>query len=301
MPIVHKLRALITGKIAGTLLLLPPALVPGQPASRATSSSDSTQEAIHRAQRQVTAYLTELADLHCAETVIQDKLSPNGHVEASERAKYDYLIMISGSGDEFQMNESRIESSTSRGKPAQLPMLVTNGIATILLVFHPYYQDSFKFDIGNDETMDGRLATPVAFTHVAGRRSPAALALRGREYPLELQGTAWLDKQSGEVLKVDASLQREMSDVGLSSLRIHVEYKPTELSRNSRPLMLPTLAVVEVTTPRQHWRNTHIFEEYKSFSADAEQISSVKVHPDDAGAAATDPPRAVSPNAKEKP
>ena len=73
-------------------------------------------------------------------------------------------------------------------------MLVTNGIATVLLVFHPYYRDSFKFEIGPDEMVNGKPAIPVHFTHIPGRRTPAALALRGREYPLDLEGTAWLDR-----------------------------------------------------------------------------------------------------------
>ncbi len=41
-----------------------------------------------------------------------------------------------------------------------------------------------------------RTLIPIHFEHIKGRRTPAALALRGREYPLELKGTAWLNKQS---------------------------------------------------------------------------------------------------------
>jgi len=240
-----------------------------------TSGQAGVSSPADLAQREVTAYLAKLADIHCTESVTQEKIAGNGHVEASERAKYDYLIMINGSGDDFQLNESRIESYASRHKP--LPMLVTNGFSTVLLVFHPYYRDSFQFQAGTDEKVGGRLAVPIHFSHIQGRRSPAALALRGREYPLELEGTAWLDKQTGEVVKMDAGLQHDMGDVGLRSLKVHVEYKPTSLGKNSEPLTLPTLAVVDVTTPRQHWRNTHVFDSYKSFSTDAEPEPNVKI------------------------
>src|SRR5579862_848910 len=172
-----------------------------------------TNSAIDRAQKQITAYLDKLADFHCTESVTQQKLNPNGHIEATEHAKYDYLIMMNGTGDEFQLNESRIEAANARGKQTQLPMLVTNGVATVLLVFHPYYRDSFTFEAGAEENVDGHTAIPVHFAHIAGRRTPAALALRGREYPLELEGTAWLDQQSGEVVKVEANLQHDMTDV----------------------------------------------------------------------------------------
>jgi hypothetical protein len=247
--------------------------------AESAATASATEATIAQAQHQITAYLDKLADLHCTESVTQEKISPSGHVEATERGKYDYLIMMSGSGDEFQLNESRIESASAHNKQLQLPMLVTNGVATVLLVFHPYYRDGFTFEADSPEAVNGTFAIPVHFAHIAGRRTPAALALRGREYPLELQGTAWLDSRTGEVLKVDASLLHDMSDVGLRSLNIHVEYKPLTPGKDVGPLTLPALAVVDVTTPRQHWRNTHVFENYRGFSIEAEQDPNVKVKP----------------------
>jgi hypothetical protein len=269
--------------------------------SAAFSAGQATPapSAIDQAQRQVTAYLAKLADLHCTESVVQEKLAHNGHVEATERAKYDYLIMIDGNGDSLSLNESRIESAPSPHK--QLPMLVTNGFSTALLVFHPYYRDSFQFETSAEETVNGKPALPIHFVHVPGRRTPAALALRGREYPLELQGTAWLDKQSGDVVKLDATLLSDMSDVGLRSMNVHVEYKSTNLGKTSANMPLPALAVVDVTTLRQHWRNTHIFDTYKTFSTDAEQDPNVKVHAETATAANDNTAAATSTETKEKP
>ena len=230
----------------------------------------------------------------------QEKISPSGHVEATERGKYDYLIMMSGSGDEFQLNESRIEAASAHKRQVQLPMLVTNGVATVLLVFHPYYRDGFSFEADNPETVNGSVAIPVHFTHIAGRRTPAALALRGREYPLELQGTAWLDSRTGEVLKVQASLLHDMSDVGLRSLQILVEYKPLTPGKEVGPLTLPAMAVVDVTTPRQHWRNTHVFDNYRSFSIEAEQDPNVKVKPAESSPDGASSPEANPNTSKEK-
>jgi len=76
---------------------------------------------------------------------------------------------------------------------------------------------------------------------------------------------------------IDASLERDMSDIGLRSLHIHVEYKPAEVGNKVSTFDLPALAVVDVTTPRQHWRNTHVFDAYKSFSIDVEQDPNVKI------------------------
>lgn len=245
----------------------------------ASTPADSAN-AITLAQNQITAYLAQLADLHCTETVTQQKLGPNGHVLASEHDKFDYLIMMAGNADGFQLNESRVEEPGSRHKLPAASMLITNGVATVLLVFHPYYRDGFEFKTLPEESLDGKPAIPIHFTHIPGRRTPAALALRGREYPLDLEGTAWLDEASKQVVKVEADLSRDMSDIGLKSLKIHVEYKPEALPGNDVRMNLPTVAVVDVTTPKQHWRNTHTFDNYKGFSTDVEQNPDVKIHSD---------------------
>ncbi len=230
------------------------------------------------AQEQVAHYVAKLADLHCTETVMQQKLNAKGRVEATERSQFDYLLMMNGNSEEFQLNESRLELPESKHKTVPASMLITNGMTTVLLVFHPYYSDAFSFETGPEEMLAGKAAIPVHFAHITGRRTPAALALRNREFPLELKGTAWLDKQSGQVMQVNAGLERDMSDVGLRSLDIHVEYTLQALGKEM--LTVPSRAVVDVTTPRQHWRNTHLFDNYKSFSTDAEQDPNYKVHPE---------------------
>ncbi|MGA8042646.1 MAG: hypothetical protein WCA37_07580 [Terracidiphilus sp.] len=279
--------------LAGVACMAPPCL--------ATNASVSTPHILDLAQREVSAYLAQLADLHCTEVVTQEKLAPNGHVEDTEHATYDYLLMMSGTADDLRLNESRVEQPSNHHKAISIPMLVSNGMSTMLLVFHPYYRDSFQFDVGAAEMVNGKETIPVHFAHLAGRRTPAALALRGREYPLELQGTAWLDEQSGEVVKMDASLLHDMSDVGLSSLHIEVDYRSSRPNPEAPAIALPELATVDVTTPRQHWRNMHRFESYKSFSTAIEQGPDVKIHaesqvPDDSkGTESSAAPR------KEKP
>jgi hypothetical protein len=49
-------------------------------------------------------------------------------------------------------------------------------------------------------------------------RSTAVLLLRGREYPLDLEGLAWFDPQSGAIAKISAGLETSMEDVGLREL-----------------------------------------------------------------------------------
>jgi hypothetical protein len=228
---------------------------------------------VDQAQKQVVAYVAKLADLHCTEDVVQEKLKPNGGTLLSSKSQYDYFLYMQGNSYDFQLSESRLEVGTQ--KPARQPLLLTNGFSTLLLVFHPYYRTAFDFTAGPSETLEGRSVIPVHYAHIRGARTPAALALRGREFPLELEGTAWLDANSGQVVRMDAGLEHEMTDVGMKALKIRVDYMPSP--KVSDHFMVPARAVVELQTPKQHWRNTHTFRNYKVFSTEANQDPAVKV------------------------
>jgi hypothetical protein len=273
-------------------------------ATKVVSPAQNSADFPIQAQKQVVKYISELANLHCKEMVTQEKLSSSGHVQTTERSTYDYLVMMEGNGDDFQLNESRLE--TKAGSHKSLPMLVTNGFSTLLLVFHPYYSGAFEFEKGPEETVNGTPAVTVHFKHIHGQRTLAALALRNREFPLELQGTAWLDKKTGQVLKMESTLIDDMSDIGLRSLNVHVDYRQIHLAGTAGNMTLPVLATVEVATSRQHWRNTHAFTDYKVFGAQAEQDPNVKVKDDKKDE--TNPvappaahPQTVNPQTKEKP
>jgi len=242
-------------------------------AQLATAQAVVPVNLVDQAQKQVVTYIAKLADLHCTEDVVQEKLKPNGGTELSSKSQYDYFLYMQGNDYEFQLAESRLEVGTQ--KAARQPLLLTNGFSTLLLVFHPYYRGGFDFTAGPAESLEGRSVIPVHFAHIRGARTPAALALRGREFPLELEGTAWLDASSGQVVRMDAGLEHEMSDVGMKSLKIRVDYMPSP--KVSDHFMVPARAVVELQTPKQHWRNTHTFRNYKLFSTEANQDPAVKV------------------------
>lgn len=260
---------------------------------------------VDAAQKQVVDYVGKLADLHCTEDVMQQKLKPNGYVDVSRHSQYDYFLYMQGNSYDFQLSESRLEVGTS--KQVHAPMLLSNGFSTLLLVFHPYYRNAFEFNLGPAQNLNGRSVVPVHFVHVQGARTPAALALRGREFPLELAGTAFLDAHSGQVVRMDAGLEHEMTDIGLKSLRIRVDYMPAPTSKDK--FMVPEKAVVELETPKQHWKNTHTFHDYKTFSTDATQDPTVKVKTEEdtpPDPTSTPPPSSSSPvppspNQKEQP
>jgi hypothetical protein len=224
-----------------------------------------------RAGQESSAFLDQFSNVKCTEKVQQEKLKPDGKVERDAESTYDYLVILNNSGGELSLNESRLEIHPAKVDRQKASLLVSNGFATLFLVFHPFYSPSFQFSSLGDETLDGKVMHVVAFKHIPGTRTPAALSLRGREYGLELSGKAWIDPQSAAVVRITATIGDSMQDVGLKSMQTEVDYAPVKFQAGSALLRFPVKATVEVETPRQHWRNTHSFSDYQMFSVDTNE------------------------------
>jgi hypothetical protein len=237
----------------------------------APAPAETLDSLLSRAGKQVSSFLDQFSVVKCTEHVEQDKLNKDGKVELKEESTYDYLVILSNPGGELTLDESRLEVKQAKADKKNRAMLVSNGFATLFLIFHPYYSGGFEFTALEDEVVDGHRFSKVAFHHVRGSRTPAALSLRGKEYPLELSGTALIDPQTGVIGHIEASIENTMEDVGLNVLRSDVQYAPVSFKGAKEAYWFPEQASVEVETPRQHWRNVHRFTDYKQFSVSTEE------------------------------
>jgi hypothetical protein len=243
--------------------------------SVAFAGNTSLDELLDRTSKQVTAFVEQFSSVKCTERVTQEKLGDKDKVERKAESAFDYLVILSNSGGELTLDESRLAvqdaKRSKKEKNQSTPLLISNGFATLFLIFHPYYTHSFDFTLVGDEVVNGRSLVKVHFQHIRNTRSVAALAVRGREYPLDLVGTAWIDPSTGDLARISAGIDQGVEDIGMKSLRSEVEFAPVRFSGNDSTIWFPSRAVVEVHTERQHWRNTHVFTDYKQFSVSTEE------------------------------
>ncbi len=223
-----------------------------------------------RTRAEVARFVKVFSDVRCTEDVTQARLTKKGKIEHVEKSTYDYLVIAEESGSSLSLHESRLEQKAP-AKKSNTSLLVTNGFATLLLIFHPSYADSFEFSAPVPEMVDGQTLARVEFRHRANKPSTMELVLRGREYPIDLRGTAWIEPASGSIVRIDAQLAQSMDDLGLRILHTDVQYAPVPLRGVEASLRLPSVATIEVETARQHWRNVHRFSGYQRFSVDVEE------------------------------
>ena len=240
-------------------------------AAAGTPEAQQLNSILERTSGQTSVFLDRFSEVKCTEQVRQEKLGKDDKIELKEESTYDYLVILTSTGGELNLAESRIPIREAKKDRKNTSMLLSNGFATLFLVFHPIYADSFKFTLGEQEVIAGKTLQKIAFQHVPGMKSPAALALRGREYPLELTGTAWIDPETGSIARIQAGIADTLQDVGLRSLNSEVDFAPVSFADSKQTYWFPTQARVEVETARQHWLNLHQFTGYKKFSVSTEE------------------------------
>ncbi len=237
------------------------------------ASAPSLEDVLAHTAKSVERFWQQFASVNCTESVTQEKLGKGGKVLYRHNSSFDYLILLNLQGGDLTVEESRILQKET-GKSSNLPLLITSGFSTVLLVFHPYYQGSFEYERLEDETAGGQQLMRVAFRHLRGTRSTSALRQRGRDYPLDIEGTAWIDPREWVIKRIDTHLSSPMEDVNLHSFTASVRYAPQYFATAGEAEWLPVEATIDVETALQHWRNIHRFQEYRHFSVRSESVVS---------------------------
>ena len=236
----------------------------------------SLQALLERTRERTAHFLDQFSDVRCTELVTQEKLNQKGKVEAQQASTFDYLAILTSAGGNLNLSESRLPVKVGKKVDKNVPLLVSNGFATLFLVFHPYYEGSFQFTAAGEDVIGGRQLARVDFHHISGTRSPMAMVLRGRDYPLDIGGTAWIDPASGAIAKITAGLENGLPDLGLKQLQAEVEFAPVMFRDVAETSWFPVAATIDVETPKQHWRNIHRFTNYQRFSVSTEEAVSKK-------------------------
>ena len=231
-------------------------------ASPAPAFSQSLGETLDQIGKSVENFRKTFRSVACTEYVSQTKLGKGESLIYKRENEYDYLIFMDIGSNKIRVDESR-QSKEIKGKEKELPLLVTKGFPTLLLIFHPYYQGSFKYQYSGEDIIDGENLIKIDFRHVRGKKSTSVLHLDGKNYPLELEGTAWIEPETYNIRRIKAGLKKPMEAVGLQTFSSDILYKPMEFKSDSPTYWLPRMATIEVRTKSQHWRNVHRFEDYR--------------------------------------
>jgi hypothetical protein len=230
------------------------------------STASPAMDALLRARKTVEKYFEQAANVVCTENVTQAVVGKNGKADYREDSVFDYQLQANTDSGSLRLVESR-DTRKAAFRDSARTLLITNGFTSMLLIIHPNYEGSYTFEPAGEETVDGMTFAKINFKPIPGASSPAAFQLRGQSYPIPLSGTIWIEQRTGSVSKLIASVDKSLSDLGLQGMRSEIHYSTVHFHDPEESYWMPISAVIDVETPRQHWRNIHRFAGYKRFKA----------------------------------
>jgi len=99
--------------------------------------------------------------------VLQEKFKADGKIELKSDSTYDYLVILTNAGARSAWTNPVWRCTRRRRiRKRAFPCLVSNGFATLFLVFHPYYSSGFQFtDLGEDANRGPHISQGPVQTH----------------------------------------------------------------------------------------------------------------------------------------
>ena len=246
-------------------------VIPAGPDEASSKADDPAflaraNDTLLHARKLIDTFFEQTSNVVCDEDVSQTIVGNNGKPIYREDSVFEYQMQANSRGGSLRLVESREARKEAFRDPART-LLITNGFASMLLILHPDFESSYVFTPVSEEQNDGRTLVKIHFTPIAGASSPAAIQLSDRNYPLPLTGDVWIERETGAVVKLTAALAASLDDLGLHDLRSEIHYAIVQFHDREESYWMPASAVIDVQTPKQHWRNVHRFTDYRRFRA----------------------------------
>ena len=233
----------------------------------------------------VSDFLNQLVDLTAHEEITQLILDESGCTKSSRQRKYSYLILLHQSDLSPTPEEYRTDAKGNRVAPGGLDQgyTVTSGFAFECLHFLPGNQSSSTFRYLGTEAVGARNYYVVAFAERPQGKTTTFLDVGGLEIPTVVQGIAWIDQESFQIIRMRTDLVESLplsqmlphsrSRRGLVQQTTEVTYAETRLLGVATPLWLPSEVTVQVVFNGDGFHNEHRYTNYERFRVSSKIVT----------------------------
>jgi hypothetical protein len=244
-----------------------------------TADQQALSMILKRTGEEVDEFLKNVVDLIAEEEIKQER---DGISSGRKPTQDSYLIMRHADGsegtfDEFRMDDegNRLDASPRRG------FLITTGFALTCLQFSTAMQPDSKFRYLGDQKIAKKETYVVAFAQMPGDAGmEVTMRGPGGEVHVELQGIAWVDKESFHILRIRTDLLEPQPKAGLDEQTTKVNFSEVRLQDVATPLWLPQDVVVNLklgpTLNRPfevEFKNVHHYTNYRRYRVTTKIVS----------------------------
>jgi hypothetical protein len=189
---------------------------------------------------------------------------------APDSRKFDYVVTVSQNRvGTFLLEEYR----NGEAGPEQFPAHVaTLGLPAMALLFHPQLATDFNFVCEGLGEWGGRPAWQVHFAQKDDRPvRMRAYVVNGRVFDVRLDGRAWIDPGSFQVMRMESELMAPIPQIELTAEHIAIEYEPVQFRTQKIQIWLPRQGELYVERRGHRYYRKHTFSDFQVFNVDTSQ------------------------------
>ncbi len=245
---------------------------------RPAGSQDQLPMVLERAGQTATLLFHDFPQIACDEQVGSVSNQPdartafeNMHYTPKNR-KFRYIVIPRPVADVPAFEEYRTDLNGNPLSDLSLRdlFMITSDFASTWLYLSPADQHSSRFRHFGIQTIRNRECQVVGFAQDPERvHGVGALRMGDKSGALLVQGLAWIDSQTFQILRIMTWLLAPRADLGLSSQTSTVDFYPVQPSGSERVLWLPRDVTVEAVYRGIGVRNIHHYSNFKLFRVES--------------------------------
>ena len=221
---------------------------------------------LDRVGKTVTLLLHDFPQIACDEDIFSEASTAMPSIANIHH--FHYIVIPKPGGDAPAFDEYRTDLE---GNPLDASVLrefsmITSNFASSWLYLSPDDQRRSRFRYFGTQAIRNRDCHIVGFAQDPERaRSGGGFIIDGRSVVVLLQGLAWIDSETFQVLRITTWLLAPRTDIGLTSQDSTVDFYPVQPKGYDGVLWLPRDVKVRIVYQGYSVRNTHQYSNFKLF------------------------------------
>jgi phage terminase large subunit-like protein len=222
----------------------------------------------------ISSFFRSFPNVTSDEKVEQQTFERDGSIGNSAGASYRYLALPEKGKPEGSLKEYRTDTAGHPIITNLFPFhsMLTIGFTGLPILLNAPCQRESRFRYLGREKWRGRETEVVAFAQEPEKAQPAERAQKeNRTVPIFMQGIAWIDSASSQLIALRTDLLQPVAEIGLEQETTLITFEPVDFKQLSAPLLLPREVVVTATWSGESFRNIHTYSNYRLFSVATEE------------------------------
>lgn len=255
---------------ASDLMRLLPELAGLEPAA----GQEELPPILARIGQSVESFFQQLPNTSSREEIREEVLRRNGEVQNTIEESFMYLLVVSPEQFGIDLKEMRSsgEQAGLKAKGVAQGLMRTTGFACTALFFHPVYQRGARFRLLGRQQVSCHDTLVIAFAQqpeIAQR--VGRFDVDGKSVPLLLQGVAWVDRESFQIVRMRTDLLTSPPKSRLKRQTTEIQFGEVSFKEHPAALWLPREVTVTVEWKGRTFRNFHRYSDFRVFKVDTQE------------------------------